>query len=66
MVAAAPKRQYARKADIVRAMEAARAGGLAVAGLECRPDGTIILLPAITKKMDEQSAFEAWEAADRL
>lgn len=66
MVATVPKRQYARKADIVRAIEAARASGLAVGALECRPDGTIRLFPGSGTKAEKLSEFDAWDAADRL
>jgi phage tail protein X len=66
MAAAVPKRQYARKADIVRAVEAARACGLAVQALDICPDGTIRLLPGAAPKKDGVNDFEAWEAAGRL
>ena len=66
MGAQVTKRRYARKADIVRAVEAARASGLAVRSLECRPDGTIRLFPASGEQREDRSDFEAWEAAGRL
>jgi hypothetical protein len=63
------KRQYPRKADIVRAIQAARASGFAVGALECRPDGTIKLLPG--SEIGDGAGigltdFEEWEAAGRL
>lgn len=59
-------RKYPRKADIVRAVDAARASGLAIHGLECRPDGTIRLFPSSGLKVDGTSEFDEWDKADRL
>lgn len=57
------KRAYPRTAEIRRMMEAARAGGLDVAGVEISPDGHIRLLSAdaVPKAVND---FDRWE--DRL
>lgn len=57
------KRAYPRTAEIRRMMEAAKAGGMEVAGVEISPDGRIRLLSpdAVPKP---QNDFDRWE--DRL
>lgn len=66
MVSASSKRTYPRKADIVRAVDAARASGLVVQGLECKPDGTIRLYPSSWLNAESSSEFDAWDKAKRL
>ena len=51
-----------RKADILRAMHAVRAGGLSVAVVEVRPDGTIRLSAATEDPKTGSDAFAKWES----
>lgn len=60
------KRSYPRKADIVRTIDAARASGLPVQGIECKPDGTIRLFPSSWLEKDVSGDFDAWEKTGRL
>ena len=57
------RRAYPRKVEITRAVEAAKACGLDVAGIEISPNGSIRLLEerAIPKPEND---FDRWE--DRL
>lgn len=50
-----------RKADVLRAMDAVRAGGLAVAVVEIRADGTIRLSAANAAEANKADAFSEWE-----
>jgi hypothetical protein len=53
-------RSYPRKVEITRAIEAAKACGLEVAGIELSPSGSIrILGPERTR--DEQTDFDKWQ-----
>jgi hypothetical protein len=58
-----PRLRYPHKAEIVRAVEAAKACGLDVAGVEVSPNGTIKIIEAraLPQPQDE---FERWN--DRL
>lgn len=49
-----------RKADVTRLIEAARAAGLKVTGVELTSTGTLRALEAITVKKPE-SEFDRWE-----
>lgn len=53
-------RAYPRKAEIARAMEAAKACGLDVAGVEISPEGHIRLLEARAIPQP-QNDFDRWE-----
>ena len=55
-----PKRRYASKAEIVRAVEAWRTAGKEPAGIELGPDGTIRLTPAVITQPG--SAYAEWKA----
>lgn len=57
------KRAYPRKAEIARAVEAAKACGLDVAGIEVSPNGSIRLLENRAIPQPEND-FDRWE--DRL
>lgn len=60
-----PKRRKAtfKKSDVLRAMDAAKTGGLLLGGLEIRPDGTIrVLSPDAAKAANAPDLFEEWEA----
>jgi len=50
-----------KKADVLRAMDAVRAGGLSVAIVEIRPDGTIRLSAAEAASESNGDAFVEWE-----
>lgn len=56
----ATERRYPRKAEIARAVEAAKACGLSVGGIEIGPDGTIRVLQAAPGGLD--SPYERWKA----
>lgn len=56
-----PSRGF-RKADILRAMDAVRAGGLSVAVVEIRPDGTFRLCAANEDLKTGGDAFSKWES----
>lgn len=53
-----PRRAYPRKVEIVRAIEAAKACGLDVAGYDVRPDGTIRVFDVRTAPKTD---FDRWE-----
>ena len=54
-------RAYPRKAEITRAVDAARTAGIAIGGVEVSPDGTIRILPASSTPVD--SAYDRWQAS---
>jgi hypothetical protein len=61
----APARlRYPRKAEIERAVAAAKACGLDVAGFEVCPDGTIRIMEARATPMTPANDFERYQ--DRL
>lgn len=61
----APARlRYPRKAEIARAVEAAKACGLDVAGFEVSPDGTIRIMEARVVPANPANDFERY--ADKL
>lgn len=51
-----------KKADVLRAMDAVRAGGLTVAVVEIRADGTIRLSSANASDQNNGDAFAEWES----
>jgi hypothetical protein len=55
-----PRRSYARKSDIARAIEAVKACGMDVAGVRLSPDGSMELLDraAIPKPQNDFDRFE--------
>ena len=58
-------RSYPRKAEIARAVEAAKACGIDVAGIEVSRDGSIkVLGPGSASP--PRSEFEEWDKAGRL
>ena len=58
-------RSYPRKAEIARAVEAAKACGIEVAGIEVSRDGNIkVLGPGAGTSVS--SAFDEWDKAGRL
>ena len=59
------KRRYARRAEITRAIEAAKACGIEVSGIEVSPDGSIKVLSGAAAAAS-QSEFDQWEQAGRL
>lgn len=50
-----------RKSDVVRLIEAARAAGLKVAGVEVTPDGTLRAVEVVCPQQSV-SEFDRWEA----
>jgi hypothetical protein len=66
MNAYAPRSSYPGKVAIRHVVEAARASGLDVAGLEVAPDGTIRILEARAMPQQPKSLFEELDAAGRL
>lgn len=50
-----------KKTDIVRLVEAARAAGLKVAGVEVTPDGTLRAVEVVCPQQSV-SEFDRWEA----
>jgi hypothetical protein len=57
------KRTYPRKVEITRAVEAAKACGIEVAGIEISPAGTIKIL---SPGQSVASEFDEWDKAGRL
>lgn len=55
-----PRRAYPRKVEIARAVEAAKASGIDVAGIEISPDGHIRLVEARAIPQP-QNDFDRWE-----
>jgi hypothetical protein len=51
-----------KQADLVRALKAARASGLAVMRTEISPDGRIIIHHSNTGPIEPEDEFEAWRA----
>ena len=66
MAAVHLRRSYPRRSDIIRTVEAARASGLVISGLECCPDGTIRLLPPGANSSPAATQFDAWNEAEKL
>lgn len=60
------KPAYPGKVAIRHAIEAARAGGLDVAGVEVAPDGTIRILEARAMPTEPTSLFDELKAAGKL
>ncbi len=58
-------RAYPRKAEIARAIQAARACGLDVAAIEISPEGAIRILGPNPLPADE-TEFDAWDKAGKL
>jgi len=56
--------RYPRKAEIARAVEAAKACGLDVSGIEVSPDGTIRIVEARAVPKQPANDFERYQ--DRL
>lgn len=52
--------RYPNKASIVRAVKAAEAAGIDVAGFRVEPDGAIIIFDKRAAPVDE---FERWQAS---
>lgn len=59
MAVMSPRRSYPRKVEIARAFEAAKAGGLDIAGVELTPDGTIRMFEA--RAIERRDEFSQWE-----
>ncbi len=59
-------RRYARKVEVMRAMEAVKSAGMTVAAVELAADGTIRLKSSIVADPEAMSEFERWDAAGRL
>lgn len=59
-------RHYARRSEIARAVSAARANGVMVAGLELAPDGTIRISSIAASDKTTSNEFDHWDAAGRL
>ena len=57
---ARPRAKSVRKAELLRLMDAVRAGGLAVASVEIRPDGTVRLAAAEAAAASDD--FDKWES----
>lgn len=55
------RRPSVRKSEITRGVEALRAGGVPVTGMEIAPDGTVRLLTAVAPKVQNDDAFARWE-----
>lgn len=65
----APARRYPRKADVARAVQAARHNGITVRSLELRADGTIRLSDAADAERraeGDRSEFDIWNEEGRL
>jgi hypothetical protein len=58
-------RAYPRKAEIARAVQAAKACGLDVEAIEISPEGTIRVLGPHPLPANE-TEFDAWEKAGKL
>lgn len=58
-------RSYPRKAEIARAVEAAKACGIDVAGIEVSRDGCIKVL-GLGSTSSPPSEFDEWDKAGRL
>lgn len=58
-----PRRAYPRKAEIARAIDAARAAGLRVGGIEVGPQGTIRILPEIPPQTQASNPYDQWQAS---
>lgn len=64
-VEAEPKGRYATKAEIVRAIAAARAGGLRVAEIQIKRDGSItILSEEASRGRGRMSDYDKWKQDD--
>ena len=61
-----PDRRYPRRAEIARAVAAARDMGIAVTGLEISPDGRIRVTSGKPDFQATSSEFDRWDAAGRL
>ena len=59
-------RAYARKSEISRTVQAARANGIPVNAIECLPDGTIRLSSATEPGDRAKTAFDLWDEAGKL
>ena len=59
------KRYYPRRAEITRAVEAAKACGIEVNGIEVSPDGSIKIISGAGGTPSE-SEFDTWDRAGRL
>jgi hypothetical protein len=60
-------RSYPRKAEIARAVEAAKACGIDVASIEVSRDGSIkVLGPGSGSGSPPPSEFDEWDKAGRL
>lgn len=60
------RRSYPRKAEIVRAVEAAKLSGLDVAGIEVSPEGVIKIVEARAIPKQPESEFDRWDREGRL
>lgn len=59
-------RQYPRKSDITRAVEAAKACGVDVGGIEVMPTGAIKILDRREARIGSETEFDRWEREGRL
>ena len=59
-------RAYPRRAEINRAVTAARDVGIAVNGVEVAPDGTIRITSGRPEADRNSNEFDRWDAAGRL
>lgn len=59
-------RPYPRKADIARAVQAARDNGIAIAAVELSPTGVIKIFGANASPAEHASDFDRWDAAGKL
>lgn len=60
-------RAYPRKADIARAVQAARACGLDIAAIEISPQGAIrIVGPCPGPNPPAETEFDAWDREGKL
>ena len=57
---------YARKADVMRALDAVRASGLKVGAVELSRSGVIRIIDAGVTVDEPRSDFDRWEAAGKL
>lgn len=62
----AARRSYPRKADISRAVEAARANGIRVSSVTVNPDGSIKLSAVDDAPAQSETLFDAWDKEGRL
>lgn len=60
------RRSYATRAVVNRAIDIARANGIAVNGLALLPDGTVRITTESNAAARAETAFDTWDKAGRL